>query len=165
MNQTAIRVLVLSAAAMLLSGCGGESQSIDTPTPTPLTGWDATVEAQRLEQAQAMVPKPTPTHSPSSTESEVPPTATSGEVVNVIMTENPHTFQPDGFDFKVGTTYKLTFAPPELHTFTVDELNVDVSINAGEAVVFEFTPAQTGTFDLICIPHEALGMVGKIRVS
>ena len=92
--------------------------------------------------------------------------AAEAKVVNITLTENPYTFQPDDIDFEVGTTYVLTFnAPNELHTFTVDDLDLDVNINAGDPVKFEFTPTQAGTFELICIPHEALGMVGELTVS
>ena len=87
-------------------------------------------------------------------------------VVDITLTETPYTFQPDGYDFKIGTTYALTFnVPKEFHTFTLNDLGVDISINAGESVVAEFTPTHAGTFKLICVPHFALGMEGEVRIS
>ena len=86
--------------------------------------------------------------------------------VDIKLTENPYTFQPDAFVFKGCTTYRLTFnAPREFHTFTVEGLGLDVFINTGDPVVVEFTPEKEGTFELVCIPHEALGMVGEVQVE
>ena len=44
-----------------------------------------------LEETHATTPRPTT------------PTQTS-DIFNITLTENPYTFQPDGFDFKVGMT-------------------------------------------------------------
>ena len=55
--------------------------------------------------------------------------------------------------------------PGEFHTFTVKELEIDIFINAGESVQEVVTFDQEGTFELVCIPHEALGMVGEVRVG
>ena len=141
-----LSVLVVGLVA---GACGGNGDDEPTATPRPAATNTPTAEATQPPATQ-------------------PPDGgtTTGEVVNITLTENPYTFQPDGVDLKVGTTYALTFnAPNELHTFTVDDLNLDINISAGEAVVFEFTPTQAGTFDLICLPHEVLGMVGEVRVS
>ena len=68
--------------------------------------------------------------------------------------------------FSVGdiVTFVLT-SQTEFHTFTVDDLEIDVSVDTGETVkhTLEFTKA--GTFSLICIPHELQGMVGTITVN
>jgi len=53
----------------------------------------------------------------------------------------------------------------ELHTFTVDDLNIDQSVDAGETVGFSFKFDKPGTYLLICIPHESQGMIGKITVE
>jgi plastocyanin len=106
-----------------------------------------------LEETHATTPRPTT------------PTQTS-DIFNITLTENPYTFQPDGFDFKVGMTYVLAFdVPGEFHTFTVKELDIDIFINAGESVQEVVAFDQEGTFELVCIPHEALGMVGEVRVG
>ena len=75
-------------------------------------------------------------------------------------------FDPPEFTFKVGQ--EVTFAlvsQTEFHTFTVDELGIDVSIDAGTTELFTFEFAKAGTYKLICIPHEALGMIGQIVVE
>jgi len=47
----------------------------------------------------------------------------------------------------------------------VDSLGIDVEVDAGTTEEITFTFSEAGTFDLICIPHESLGMVGKIIVQ
>ena len=62
----------------------------------------------------------------------------------------------------------MTFAlvaEAEFHTFTVDELDIDVFMEAGETVRYTFTFDKPGTYKLICIPHQALGMTGEIVVE
>ena len=75
-------------------------------------------------------------------------------------------FDPAEFRFETGqeVTFALA-AETEFHTFTVDELEIDVSIDAGETIPFTFTFNRPGTFELICIPHQNLGMVGEIVVE
>ena len=75
-------------------------------------------------------------------------------------------FSPKDHTFSVGD--QITFAisaETEFHTFTVDELEIDVEIDAGETEIFTFTFDKAGTYKLICIPHESLGMVGEIIVQ
>ena len=68
--------------------------------------------------------------------------------------------------FNAGETVNFSFeSESQLPTFTVDDLDIDVSVDGGETVGFSFTFDKPGTYDLICIPHEALGMVGTITVQ
>ncbi len=117
--------------------------------------------------------EPTPTAAPPATPT---PTSTTtqpadggngtGEVVTVIQHENPYSFEPATLNFEVGKTYTLSFPPPgEFHTFTVRDLGIDIFINAGEVVQVDVTPTKVGTFKLICVPHEGLGMVGEVIVQ
>ena len=77
----------------------------------------------------------------------------------------PFTFNPAEFSFKVGETVNFTFAAEsQFHTFTVDDLGIDVSVDGGATVDFNSTFDKAGTFELICIPHELQGMVGTITV-
>ena len=75
-------------------------------------------------------------------------------------------FDPSELTFKVGqeVTFALV-AQTEFHTFTVDGLGIDVSIDAGTTELFTFAFAKAGTYNLICIPHESLGMTGQIVVE
>ena len=147
MEKPVLAMVLLVLIVGLVAGACGSSDPTATPRP-------------------AATPVPTNTPTVEATQPPAGDGSATGEVVNITLTEHPFSFQPDGIDLKVGTTYALTFnAPNEFHSFTVDDLDLDISINAGDPVVFEFTPTQAGTFDLICVPHEFLGMVGEVRVS
>ncbi|MCZ6614605.1 MAG: plastocyanin/azurin family copper-binding protein [Chloroflexi bacterium] len=133
--------LILSVA-MLAAACGGGDD--DEPTPRPTIA-------------------PTETAAPTQPSGNGTP---AGEVVTVVQTENPYVFQPDAYNFELGTTYTLAFeAPGEFHTFTVDELGINIFVNANESVRQDITPSTAGSFKLYCVPHESLGMVGTVTVS
>ena len=51
------------------------------------------------------------------------------------------------------------------HTFTVNDLEINVEVNAGEASGLDFEFTEPGTYKLVCIPHEAQGMIGEIVVE
>ena len=75
-------------------------------------------------------------------------------------------FAPSPLSFKVGETVNFTLtAESELHTFTVDELDINCSVDAGETVTFSFTFDKARTYRLFCIPHESEGMETKITVQ
>jgi len=75
-------------------------------------------------------------------------------------------YSPGEFSFKVGEVVNFVMtSETELHTFTVDDLNIDQSVDAGETVGFSFKFDKPGTYLLICIPHESQGMIGKITVE
>ena len=77
-----------------------------------------------------------------------------------------YAFDPAELTFNVGDTVNFTLtSDAEAHTFTVDRLEIDVSVGVGETLECSFTFDEPGTFDLICIPHELQGMVGTITVS
>ena len=74
-------------------------------------------------------------------------------------------FEPSELVFTVGDwIYFILTSETEFHTFTVDELGIDVGGDAGETETFTFTFDRPGTFRLVSIPQEALGMVGTITV-
>ncbi len=74
-------------------------------------------------------------------------------------------FRPSEFTFTTGQTVEFVLrSESEFHTFTVDALDIDVSVEGGQTQRFTHTFNQAGTFELICIPHESLGMVGQITV-
>ena len=72
-------------------------------------------------------------------------------------------FDPEVIEVANGETitFEMT-SQGEFHSFTVDKLGIDVEVEAGETQNLTFTFDKPGTYDLICIPHETLGMVGKI---
>jgi plastocyanin len=78
----------------------------------------------------------------------------------------PFEFAPADYEFSVGETVNFTFvAESQFHTFTVNDLAINVDVGGGETVDFSHTFDTAGTYELICIPHQALGMVGTITVK
>lgn len=51
------------------------------------------------------------------------------------------------------------------HTFTVNELNIDVVLQPGEQKNFTLKSVKKGTYELICRFHQNEGMTGKIIVE
>ena len=141
-RKLAALTLLAVFTSLALVACGS-SDSDSTPTPPPTA-----------------MPAPPPTATPAP-----PP---DGTVVNL---QDPggsgsYAFSPSEFRFSVGETVTFTLASEtEFHTFTVDDLGIDQDVNAGETVELTFTFDTPGTFQLICIPHEVLGMVGTITVQ
>ena len=78
----------------------------------------------------------------------------------------PMEYDPADFAFSAGEGVNFTFiAEAAFHTFTVNDLEINVEVNAGETVGFDYVFEEPGTYELICVPHEALGMVGTITVQ
>ncbi len=96
-----------------------------------------------------------------------------GEQEGVVKVENQdpggsgtYKFVPSDFKFKQGEAVTLSMTgETEFHTFTVDELEIDESVNAGETTTFTVTFDRPGTYRLYCIPHEAFGMEGTITIE
>ncbi len=139
---TFVLLMLLPMAALVACGSGD-----DGPESAQPTGTVKTLDLQ-------------PTATPS-----LPPDAVA--VLNKDLGgSGEYRFDPSAFRFQVGQ--EVTFAlisETEFHTFTVDDLDIDVSMDAGETVLFTFTFDTPGTYELICIPHQSLGMVGEIVVE
>ncbi len=94
----------------------------------------------------------------------------NGEVFKINL-EDPdgsgaHRFDPGDLTFDVGDTINFQLsAESELHTFTVAELEINQLVLGATTAGFSFTFEQPGTFALVCIPHESLGMTGTITVQ
>jgi plastocyanin len=75
-------------------------------------------------------------------------------------------YSPTEITVSRGETLELVLVSQnEFHSFTADDLDIDVEVEAGESDTLVFTFDQPGTFDFICVPHESLGMVGQIIVQ
>lgn len=82
----------------------------------------------------------------------------------VVEARDDNTFAPSTINVNVGdtVTFRNTGALP--HTATAKDRSFDTgNLNAGESKPVTFTKA--GTFDLVCIYHEAQGMVAKLVVQ
>ncbi len=77
-----------------------------------------------------------------------------------------YAYTPADFNFKLGDTITFNLTTQgEFHTFTIDDLKINVSVDAESSEIFTYTFDKLGTFELICIPHQFLGMVGTIKVQ
>ena len=149
----AILVALMSIA---LVACGDDG---DTPTVQPTAVSPA---------APAPAPTDTPTAASTKPASTLPSTPSDVTKVKIVNQDTggsgKYQFSPSDLTFKVGEKVEFTLlGETEFHTFTVDDLGIDESLDAGEEVVFTFTFDTAGTFDLICLAHPQ--MTGAITVE
>lgn len=101
--------------------------------------------------------------SPQTTPQAAPPV--SGEIG---VTASYAKFQPSRVEVNKDKPahLKLTSADTN-HTFTVDELGINVPIPAGKTVTQEITVNKTGTYSFYCaVPgHRQAGMQGSLEVK
>ena len=142
--MTNINKLIVSTVSLLVfAACGTSDQSEERSTPITL--------------------------SPPTISSTVSDT-NLGNLVKIVNKDQggsgEYGFYPSEFSFKIGeiVTFELT-AETEFHTFTIDELDIDESVESRQTKTFTVTFTEAGEFQLYCIPHEAFGMVGKIIVD
>ena len=142
-RQTVVGVfaVLLAAASAACGSNGGEQEATVAPTVTAI-------------ETPAAAPEPS-----------IPDGAVT--VINRDQSgSGEYRFDPSELTFKVGeeVTFALV-AQTEFHSFTVDELGINVFIDPGTTELFTFEFAKAGTYNLICIPHESLGMTGQIVVE
>ena len=126
-KQTVVGVfaVLLAAASAACGSNGGEQEATVAPTVTAI-------------ETPAAAPEPS-----------IPDGA-----VTVINRDQggsgEYRFDPSELTFKVGeeVTFALV-AQTELHTFTVDELGINVFIDPGTTELFTFEFAKAGTYNLI----------------
>ena len=148
----AVLVLVVLSAA-IAAACGGGGED-----PTPDSGRRSPSPPPAAPQATA-----TPT-----AVSDGPDPDDGGKPITVVNEDvggsGAYAFNPSSLSFSVGeaVTFTLT-AETEFHTFTVEDLDIDQSLEAGETQKFNFTFDKAGTFSLICLAHPQ--MTGTITVQ
>ena len=75
-------------------------------------------------------------------------------------------FDPSAFKFRAGEAVDFILtSETAFHTFTVDELAIDVGVDPGQTIPFSFVFDKPGTYRLFCVPHESRGMAGTITVE
>ena len=150
----AVLVLVVLSAA-IAAACGGGGED-----PTPDSG-------RRSPSPPPAAPQATATP-PADSGSNGPDPAGGGKPITVVNEDvggsGAYAFNPSSLSFSVGeaVTFTLT-AETEFHTFTVEDLDIDQSLEAGETQKFNFTFDKAGTFSLICLAHPQ--MTGTITVQ
>lgn len=90
----------------------------------------------------------------------------STDALPVTVTASDSQFQPDAFDGHATHTIDLTFVNEDgtAHSFTIDDMEVDVEAAGGEEATTTFTPEETGTFEFYCKYHPDT-MTGELTVS
>ncbi len=92
-----------------------------------------------------------------------------GKRVDVNM-EDPgksgeYVYDPAELTFERGEQVTLVMTSEgEFHTFTVPDLEIDVHVDAWKSKALTYTFDEPGTYELVCTPHETLGMTGVITV-
>ena len=141
--------------AALLEGKADPNLMTVTAPPSPVEG---------------VVARPTATPVASdSDETTSAPVATGDDTF--VSLQDPsgsgeYIFDEADLTFGVGESVNFVLeAEGEFHTFTVEELGINVAVTAGSTQELSFTFDTAGTYELICVPHKALGMVGTITVQ
>ena len=90
------------------------------------------------------------------------PVAASGDIT--LVTEDTE-FAPGTISSENGeTTIFVENKDNTLHTFTIEELGVDLQI-PGKATARVSFDAGTGAYEFVCTPHEDFGMTGTLEVQ
>ena len=89
----------------------------------------------------------------------------SEEVIS--MEARSFSFSPNTIQAKVGEPVRIDITSVAQHTFTVDELGINVITPHGQITEVEFTPDTKGTFQFYCsVPgHREAGQIGTITVE
>jgi plastocyanin len=90
------------------------------------------------------------------------------ETVKTIEVDlNDNKFNPSVITIPHGTTTTLILKNKGVkeHTFTVEQLGIDVELQPGQEKTITVQPKQAGTYELICRYHFREGMIGKVIVQ
>lgn len=108
-------------------------------------------------------PVQTETETKTQTQPETQPTSRE-----IVVDAVDYEFKPSTITVKPGETIKLTVknSGERFHTFTIDELGIDVPLNPGDEKTIELTiPSDVTSITFYCRPHKSLGMVGEFTVT
>lgn len=93
-------------------------------------------------------------------------TGDSADALPVTVTAKDFAFDTDSLEGHATHSVDLTFVNEgdTQHSFTIDELKVDVEAAGGEEATATFTPEETGSFEFYCKYHPDT-MKGAFEVS
>lgn len=161
LHMKIVLLTTLVAALSIVAACGGDvppKGNHDAVKPAPIPA---------SQQPTSAPPVAAPAAAPAVADSSTSSAAAGREVIVELKDEGgDYAFAPAELAFSVGetVTFKMT-SQNEFHSFTVDDLGIDMEVEAGETGTLNFTFDKAGTYEVICIPHESLGMVGTITVQ
>ena len=97
---------------------------------------------------------------------EVEEAERTGEVAEISMVSGNFFFEPKNLNLQKDKPIRIKFKNTGVHTFTIDELGVNVQLKNSEEIA-EFTPTRSGAFRYYCaIPgHTEAGMFGSLKVQ
>jgi len=94
--------------------------------------------------------------------------STSGQAQSVDVEQDDYYFGPKDLSGDVGkaVTVQLKNEGKVPHTFTIDELGVDQTVQPDQEATVTFTPTKSGAFAFYCKFHrQSNGMEGTLKVS
>ena len=152
-------LVLASVCVVLMIGAIACGQPVPEPPP-PTT-------APRMSPPP---PPPAPTVAVASSQNGTGQASGGGTPIDVGLLDiggsGEYAYSPADMTFSVGETVTFTMtAESEFHTFEVDDLDIYVEVDAGDTVDFTFTFDEAGTYELICTPHSAQGMIGTITIN
>ncbi len=98
----------------------------------------------------------------------VSPQASSSGVAGALRVEQlAYRFQPQQLAGTTGkaVTVEIVNSGSTAHTFTIDELGVDKTLDPGQSATVTFTPPKAGAFMFYCRFHRSSGMTGSLVAS
>lgn len=159
------KIFIISIFSLLIFAACSKEEPAPAPTPTP-TPTPAPVPTPQPAPAPAPTPQPSPP-APAPTPPPAPAPTPPPAPAKVINIESGNLFyKPSVIRLKQNEKITLKIKNDGDHTFTVDELGVNVALKGPSGNV-TFTPKKKGTFPIYCaVPgHRAAGMVGSIVVE
>jgi len=89
------------------------------------------------------------------------------DVESIAMIAKSFSFSPDSIQAKVNEEVIIDITATGQHTFTIDELEVNIILPHGEITRVQFTPEIEGTFEFYCaVPgHKEAGQIGTVIVE
>ena len=81
-----------------------------------------------------------------------------------------YAFDPETLTLQSGQSYSIELeGGAEFHTWTLVDADgsyiQNVQVMAGENQTVQITAPAPGTYKLICLPHQAMGMLGEVVVN
>jgi plastocyanin len=111
-------------------------------------------------------PPPSAT-TPASAPAATAPTAPSADSITIdLTTTGDLKFAPAAFELEAGKSYTFNIKVNAVyHTFTIRDLSIDAQLPPNTTQTVSVKVDKSGTYKLICIPHENAGMVGTVTVT
>jgi len=165
---------IVIAALLLLSSCTSATTST-TETETKTEDTAKTEDAAKTEtktETEAKTDATTKTETDTKTDASVKVDtsvkadvkATTPEPITLSMESGNLFFKPTSLTVKQNQKVTINFKNAGFHTFTIDDLGVNVDLQSSSNSV-TFTPTKKGTFTFVCKVPGHGSMKGTITVE